>query len=85
MMTKKQNNREVLIERLKQLLKGEITKDELRPTNVCMMIGWGENDDGSDGNLYLVNSMAVDREAWDKAINSNRRQYGTGTFQIEYD
>ena len=79
------SNKQLLIDKLKQLVKGEITKNELKPANLCMMIGWGEDDQGNDTNLYLVNSVSVDRETWDKALSDNRRHYGTGTFAIEYD
>jgi hypothetical protein len=73
-------NRAEKIVKLAGLLTGTISKEEFKPKHYCIMIGWGELKDGTEGNLYLVDGKTVTRSEWDK-INPHLLVDG---FEVSY-
>jgi hypothetical protein len=72
---KSQQTKEQLVNQLVGLINGSVSKDELRPKDLCICIGYGTD------NIYLINSKESTKEEFDKA----RALQPPTAFNITYD
>ncbi|MGN7203931.1 hypothetical protein ACTHQF_06625 [Pedobacter sp. SAFR-022] len=70
----KQQTKEQLINQLIGLINGSVSKDDLKPKDLCICIGYGSD------NVYLINNHPASKEEYEKVSTAHPVESFTVTY-----